>query len=432
MVNRTYDAIVFGATGFTGYHIALNFAKTQVEKEEKEQYRFAIAGRSESKLNEVAKRVKEEAKFKGNVDVVVASSDDPASLDAMCAKARIILSAVGPFRLYGEPLIAACVKNKTHYVDITGETEFMHRMAIKYHEEAKINKTLLVNACGFDSIPADIGVLFTTNEAAKQDVLLSSIEGFVSANPGPKGYTVNTGTWESLVYGIENMSKLQGVRKELDNKRGAQVEFAGPKREVKKRPFFEKEVTNRWNILFPGSDVAVVRNSQQIRVARGENGPLPQYLAYFSLNNLLSLVLLFLFGIIFFVFSRFACGRRLLLKYPRIFSGGLFSSAGPTKEQMEQMKFQIDFYGRGYRKANAKDVKDKAPDSYIRTRVSGPDPGYIGTAAMIVQTALCVLRDEENLPKGVLTPGAAFDKTNLVDMLNHAGIKFEVIKSGNL
>lgn len=95
-----------------------------------------------------------------NIPIIFADLDDPESIEKMTASARIIINAVGPYRFYGEQVIAACVKTGTHHVDISGEPQFMDLMQLKYHEAAQAKGIYLVSACGFDSIPADMGVIF--------------------------------------------------------------------------------------------------------------------------------------------------------------------------------------------------------------------------------------------------------------------------------
>ena len=153
---RPFSIIVWGATGFTGKLVA-EYLTT------KSTVQFAIAGRSKSKLEEVASTLNnlaEEGRFvDGKVHSILANSDDYESLEAMVTKASVIITAVGPYAKYGESLVRACVENGTDYVDLTGEPSFIKSIMEKYHQQAVENNVLIVNSCGFDCIPADLGTL---------------------------------------------------------------------------------------------------------------------------------------------------------------------------------------------------------------------------------------------------------------------------------
>ena len=152
---RDYDIIVYGATGFTGRLVAEYLGQQNVT-------RWAMAGRSRAKLEEVRDIIGAPA----DTPLLVADADDPASLKAMAQSTQVVLTTVGPYQLYGEPLIAACVAAGTAYVDLCGEPAWMRQMIDAHHEEAQRTGARIVFSCGFDSIPFDLGVL-TLQEAAK-------------------------------------------------------------------------------------------------------------------------------------------------------------------------------------------------------------------------------------------------------------------------
>ncbi|MEM9936403.1 MAG: saccharopine dehydrogenase NADP-binding domain-containing protein, partial [Bacteroidota bacterium] len=142
---RTYDIIIWGASGFTGRLVAEYLYNTYgVDKDLK----WAMGGRNEGKLAEVRAAVADE-----KVSLIIADSHDEASLDAMTKQAKVICTTVGPYAKYGVPLVAACVKNKTHYCDLAGEPPFIREMIDKHHDTAKANGVKIVHSCGFDSIP---------------------------------------------------------------------------------------------------------------------------------------------------------------------------------------------------------------------------------------------------------------------------------------
>ena len=151
---RDYDIIVYGATGFTGRLVAEYLGQQGVT-------RWAMAGRSRTKLEEVRDLIGAPA----DTPLIVADADDPASLKAMAESTEVVLTTVGPYQLYGEPLIAACVAAGTAYVDLCGEPAWMRHMIDAHHAAAQASGARIVFSCGFDSIPFDLGVL-TLQECA--------------------------------------------------------------------------------------------------------------------------------------------------------------------------------------------------------------------------------------------------------------------------
>ena len=146
--DREFDIIVYGATGYTGRLVA-EYLITRPEAP-----RWAMAGRSKEKLQEVRDLIGAPA----DTPLVVADADDPVSVGAMAKRAKVILTTVGPYQLYGEPLIAACVEAGTDYTDLCGEPVWMRQMIDKYHEAAKASGARITFSSGFDSIPFDLGV----------------------------------------------------------------------------------------------------------------------------------------------------------------------------------------------------------------------------------------------------------------------------------
>ena len=181
MTEREYDVVVFGATGFTGALTAEYLAGVTGAG------RWAIAGRSREKLQAVRERLSRD------VPVIVADVGDPASLRAMAESTRVVITTVGPYIHYGEPVVAACAAAGTHYVDLTGEPEFVDLMWLRHHEQAERTGAKLVHSCGFDSIPYDLGALYTVN-ALPEDVPIK-LEGFVRV-----GGTFSGGTLHSAVH----------------------------------------------------------------------------------------------------------------------------------------------------------------------------------------------------------------------------------------
>jgi short subunit dehydrogenase-like uncharacterized protein len=150
---RPLDVVVYGATGFTGAQCAAYLAAHAPMG-----VRWTVAGRRADALRQVAERVG------APEPPIVADSSDPASLQRLAARSRVVLSTAGPFSLYGEPVVRACVDQRTHYVDITGETPWVAQMIAAHHDRARIDGTRVVPMCGFDSVPSDLGARLAAAE----------------------------------------------------------------------------------------------------------------------------------------------------------------------------------------------------------------------------------------------------------------------------
>jgi short subunit dehydrogenase-like uncharacterized protein len=150
------------------------------------------------------------------VSIIIANTNDEASLMKMASKARLVVNCTGPFKIHGEPVVRACIQQKCHYIDITAEPQFMERMQLLYNEEASQKGVYVVPACGLDSIPADMGVDFTRRTFKGT---LNSVEVYQEVVSDTDGYgtgsVMNSGTWESLVYIMADYSELKKIRTKL-------------------------------------------------------------------------------------------------------------------------------------------------------------------------------------------------------------------------
>lgn len=162
MANRL-DIVIFGATGFTGKHTI-----PQVHKFSKTDGRaltWGVAGRSEQKLKETLDAVAKtlEADF-GQIPIIQADVKDEESLKKMAERAKIVINCCGPYRFYGEPVVKACLEAGTHHVDVSGEPQYLEKIQLEYNKAAQEKGVYIIGACGFDSIPADLGVIFLQNK----------------------------------------------------------------------------------------------------------------------------------------------------------------------------------------------------------------------------------------------------------------------------
>ncbi|MGZ4243627.1 MAG: saccharopine dehydrogenase family protein, partial [Solirubrobacteraceae bacterium] len=202
--DRAHDVVVFGATGFTGTLTAEYLARSAPGT------RWAIAGRNESRLEAVRERLGAiDPVAPGNVPILIADVQDPASMRRLAESAKVVITTVGPYSHYGEPVVAACAAAGTDYVDLTGEPEFVDLMWLRHHEQAQRTGARLVHSCGFDSIPYDLGALYTVGRLP-EDVPIA-LEGFVRM-----GGTFSGGTLHSAVH---IMSRLRQGRQVAEQRK---------------------------------------------------------------------------------------------------------------------------------------------------------------------------------------------------------------------
>ncbi|XP_073401229.1 saccharopine dehydrogenase-like oxidoreductase isoform X3 [Dendrobates tinctorius] len=393
--SRPYQIVVFGASGFTGQFVVEEVARAADGEDYRgQELRWAVAGRSKKKLEEVLslaadKMGKPQLK---SIDILISDVADEASLAEMCKKTSVVLDCVGPF---------------------------LESMQMKYNSQAADSGVYVVGSCGFDSIPADLGVLFTRNS---MQGTLTAVEGFLSLKSGPEGTCLNEGTWQSAIHEAKDQGNLKNFRKQLALE---PLPVIGKKLKRRGEIFYSNEV-QKYSVPFPGSDAAVVERTQRYLYENLQETPV-QYAEYAAVGGIASVIKLMFAGFFFLLFTKCSCGRKLLIKYPKFFSFGYFSKEGPTANQIAESSFSITFFGEGY--SRGIDPQQAKPNVKICTQVSGPEIGYVTTPITMVQAGMTILKEPESLPKsgGVYTPGAAFSKTKLIDRLNKAGIHFTVL-----
>ncbi|XP_015064526.1 probable mitochondrial saccharopine dehydrogenase-like oxidoreductase At5g39410 [Solanum pennellii] len=439
--NPTYDVIILGASGFTGKYVireALKFLNVPSSPLKN----LAIAGRNNSKLSQ-ALQWASRPNPPPEIPIITADTTDPSSLRDLASQTKIILNCVGPFRLYGEPVVEACADSGCDYLDISGEPEFMERMEVKYHDKAVENGSLLVSACGFDSIPAELGLMFNSRQWLPPAVP-NSVEAYLSLE-SDKRIVGNLGTYESAVLGVANVDKLQELRRSRP-KRPRPV-IPGPR--PPKGPLMDhlKEV-GVWAVKLPSADAIVVRrtlsclaenphglpgvNESTEQVERREAFWSSIKPAHFGVKiaskSPLGVVRFIIVGLFIGLFGKIGLGRWLLLKFPSLFSLGWFRKKGPTEDEVASATFKMWFVGHGFSDGSLASQGNRKPDTEIITRVMGPEIGYLTTPIILVQCALILLKERNNLPKGgVFPPGIVFGPTDLQDRLQHNGISFDVI-----
>ncbi|XP_061358110.1 probable mitochondrial saccharopine dehydrogenase-like oxidoreductase At5g39410 [Gastrolobium bilobum] len=444
-----FDVIILGASGFTGKHVlkeALKFLNNNTSTSSSSSLNFksiAIAGRNPSKLTQTlqwATRPDPTPK----IPLLAADTADPESLRALCAQTRLLLNCVGPYRLHGEAVVAACVETGCDYLDITGEPEFMNRVERKYHEIALKNGSLVVSACGFDSVPAEMGVLFNSRQWVDRAVP-NRVEAYLSLE-SERRIVGNFGTFESAILAVKDVMEL-GWSKPTRTR--PVIPGPSPKGEIIEH---QKKI-GLWGVTIPSADSTVVGKTLSIltenlhglpgmnesaemvekRKAFWSSVKPAHFGVKFGSKSLLHIVGLIMFGIIIGLLGSTSFGRWLLLKYPSIFSLGGFSKKGPSEEEVESASFKMWFVGHGFSNESLAAQGNTKPDMEIITRIMGPEVGYVTTPIILIQCALILHSQRNNLPKGgVYPPGIIFGPTDLQERLQQNGISFDVISKSTL
>lgn len=422
MAENRLDLVIFGATGFTGQFVVEEVAQIA---EEEGVTKWGIAGRNKTKLEAIRRQAaKETGKNLDDVALIVADVSDDESLRQMAKQAKVVVNCVGPYRFFGEQVVKACVENGASHVDVSGEPLFLEGMQLKYNEQAAKSGCYIIGACGFDSIPADLGITFL-QQNFKGD--LNSVEAYIRIKSGPAGYRgIHYGTFQSAIHGFANRKQLPPLRRQLCPKRA-------PKPNYRLQPrgtMHYSDVINAWCIPFPGTDRSVVVRTQQFNYDhRGQRAV--QMLPYITVGSWFTTVFTLFAGAMFALMCSFGWTRGLLEKYPRFFSWGSVSHDGPTREQMAQTSFTMTFVGEGWKErlSSPSDQYQTTPDTNIRVEVHGPEPGYVATPICLVQAAVVILKEAEKMPGsgGVLPPGAAFTDTSLIPRLEKRGVTFQVV-----
>ncbi|HET8934423.1 MAG TPA: saccharopine dehydrogenase NADP-binding domain-containing protein [Polyangiales bacterium] len=382
---REFDLVLFGASGFTGGLVA-----EHVATHARAGLRIALAGRRADKLHALRERLMAAHPSRRHIGVIVADVSDPASLTRMAASARAVLSTVGPFVDYGEPLIKACVEQGTDYLDSTGERPFVLSMIERYDAAARARGVRLIFACGFDSIPADLGVYFTVHQLpVGSPIEVASYLSFQGSFSG--------GTKRSAI------KELAAERPPAEAYAFAEAERIG--RVIKGSAHCARSIG--WvTPFFDAVDSNIVLRSAKVI---DRYGPRFTYKPWVVYPNMLSMLLLMLVGLIAGALARITPIRTLLLKLVAP------SGQGPTPEQMAKGWFRVRF-------------EAESGKTRVSTEVSGGDPGYGATSMMLGQSALCLLEDREHLPQrsGVVTTAAAFGDKLLARLQAH-GLQFRVL-----
>ncbi|WP_230686978.1 saccharopine dehydrogenase family protein [Catellatospora vulcania] len=388
--DRPYDIVLFGATGFTGGLTAEYLARHVPAG-----CRWALAGRDQARLAAVRDRLAGSAPGCAELPLLVADSADPASLAALAAATRVVISTVGPYVLYGEPLVAACAQAGTDYVDLTGEPEFVDAMYTRHHATAVGSGARLVHACGFDSMPHDLGVYLAVGRLPSDGPI--RVDGLLRARGSVSGGTLASAL---LAFSRRRQTAHAGRERRALDPRPAGRRIRTPLGRLRRlRP---ESGLQGWAVPLPTIDPQIVGRSA---AALERYGPDFSY-THSAVVRRLPVALAALAGVaVLFVLAQLGPVRRWLT---RRLPGG----QGPGPEQRAKNWFSVRFVGEGGGRR-------------VVAEVSGGDPGYGETAKMLAESALCLAFDELPPTAGQVTTAVAMGDA-LTARLIAAGLRLAV------
>ena len=398
---RKYDLLIWGATSFTGKLVT----EYLFNKYGSSKIKWAIAGRNLDKLKKIRSEVADE-----KIPMFIADSFDEESLSKFVKKTKVVCSTVGPYSLYGTKLVKLCVENNTNYCDITGEAHWIRNLIDQFHEEAKSKKIKIVNSCGFDSIPSDMGVYFIQNEIKKT---YKNYANFIKMRVAGIRGGISGGTYGSINNLLKEAYSNKKIFRVLNNPYGLNPKnkMEGMDKKDLRKIIFDKE-SNSWiyPFIMAGINTKVVRRShaltnfqygkdfryeEAMMSGKGISGLLKAILAAFPLAMIGLNPNSFL--------------KKIVNSYmPK-------PGEGPGLEKRKNGFYNLRFYVTidERRKAFAKVVGDN-------------DPGYGSTSKMLAESALCLAFDKLPENYGVVTPSIAMGNQLLERLRNNAGLNFQI------
>ncbi|WP_312898917.1 saccharopine dehydrogenase family protein [Corynebacterium variabile] len=388
---RPYDVVLFGATGFAG-----GLTADYLVEHLPESGRMALAGRNRDKLEAVRDRLTGINPDVSDIGLLHADSTDPASLTEVARSAKVVITTVGPYLEYGAALVAACAEEGTDYVDLTGEPEFVDRMFLGNDATARQTGARLVHACGFDSIPHDLGALYTARNLPANAPM--EIRGVVRTNASLSGGTLHSA--------LKQLSRLRPMWQAASQRRRAESTSAGRRARLTVRFPRRDRVTGTWLIPLPTIDGQIVTRSALTAPSADDYGPDFSYSHNAGAKKLRTVPASLVGFVVGIAAVQIAPVRRAIAR--RIAAG-----EGPSQERRDRTWFTVEFVGT-------------AAGRTVHTRVRGGDPGYTETAKMLAESALSLAFDDNPALAGQLTTATAMGG-NLIDRLTAAGMSFEVL-----
>jgi short subunit dehydrogenase-like uncharacterized protein len=387
---REYDLVLFGATGFTG-----GLTADYLAAHGPTNLRWALAGRNRAKLEAVAARLAAARSPIRPPGLLEADAADAPALARIAESTRVAITTVGPYALYGAPLVAACAAAGTDYVDLTGEPEFVDRMYVENDAAAKASGARLVHCCGFDSVPHDLGAYFTLLQLPEGVPV--RIDGYVRSNAQFSG-----GTYHSAINGFARGRQTFAAARE---RKAAEPRPAGRQVHAAKPRIRRDEALGAWTAPLPTIDGPIVRRSAALVDRYGPDFTYGHNVVVRHLATIGGMAA----GVgALAVLAPIPPTRKLLLKAKS-------PGDGPSAVTRAGSWFKIRFVGEG-------------GGVRVVTEVSGGDPGYSETSKILAECGLCLAFDDLPERAGQLTTVASMGDM-LLTRLQNAGIAFRVLET---
>lgn len=383
---KEYDFVVYGATGFTG-KLVVEYLVHKYSNNS--QIKWALAGRNLEKLESVAasKNVPEDT---GLLEV---DSNNIASIEEMISKTKCVLTTVGPYQLYGNDIVSACAKSGIDYVDLCGEPGWMHEKINELTETARETGSRIVFSCGFDSIPFDLGVLFLQNEVTRRYGKPSvNVRGRVKEMNGE----FSGGTAASLGATMAALKEKPELFTVLANPFSLSNGFAGPDQPADNKPIFDDKL-DTWVAPFfmaPINTKNVHRSNALMNHMYGKD---------FCYNEM-------------WVMGPGDDGKAAadFISSSNPLSNAPKPGEGPSRESRENGNYDILFCG---------DINDESVHVSV---VGDMDPGYGSTSKMIAESAICLVKECEDLNGGIYTPAPSMGTKLIKRLQDNAGLTFKI------
>ena len=386
---KTFDVVVYGATGFTGRLVAEYLVQTYGQASD---VKWAMAGRSQEKLASVRDLIG----APDDTPLVVADAADPNSIREMVKNTKVVLTTVGPYQLYGSDLVEACAELGTDYVDLCGEPPWMRQMIDLHADTAKKSGARIVFSCGFDSIPFDLGVYHLQNAAQQKfGRPLNRVRGRVRKMKG----TFSGGTAASLKATMAAAAKDPHILELLRDPFSLTPDFKGAEQPRGTKPLYD-DVIESWVapfIMAPINTRNVLRSNVLSNCSYGQDFVYDEMLVTGPGDK------------------GEAAARAVAESSAMTSEGGPKPGEGPSKEERETGFYDVIFVGTG------------EGGEQLSVVVTGDkDPGYGSTSKMITETALCLVQDDINTEGGIWTPASLMGNHLIERLCAKAGLTFDV------
>ena len=410
--DKKYNVIIHGASSFTGQIILEYFLENYPPNG---RLKWAISGRNYDKLDTSLKKIIGNKSLDKKIPIIIADSKDRASLDELTMSTDVILSTVGPYAKYGSELVSACAKNGTDYCDLAGESQWIQKMINKNQQIAEQTGARIIHACGFDSIPFDIGVFALQKHAIeKLGAPLKKITTLVRAMRGG----ASGGTIASILNIIDETKNNRDMAKSVSDPYALNPpdKKTGPdKRDEKTYKYHSQLKTWVAPFIMAGINTRIVRRSNALlEYMYGDNFSYTEFTdCGKNIKGRLKAILITTSLGLFFLFSTFSTTKKYIVQrfLPK-------PGEGPDKKQRINGFFKLKVYGEA-----------QSSGLLSMTITGNQDPGYGSTSKMISEAALCLALDEIDTKGGVWTPASALGEKLLKRLEENAGLHFNINES---